>query len=63
MLSRKQADGEGMAFDLGLRDGRLNCPEDKNGLTRGTHIEAVIRNPSVRGQGSVAKGQWLELGG
>jgi hypothetical protein len=28
-----------MAIDPGLRDGRLNCPEDKNGLTRGTHIE------------------------
>jgi len=36
----KQADGEGMAFDLGLRDGRFSCPEDRKGLTRGTHIEA-----------------------
>jgi hypothetical protein len=36
----KQADGEGMAFYLGLRDGRFSCPEDRKGLTRGTHIEA-----------------------
>jgi len=37
----KQADGEGMAFDLGLRAGRFSCPEDRPGLTRGTHREAV----------------------
>jgi hypothetical protein len=29
-----------MAFDLGLRDGRCNSPEDRKGLTIGTHIEA-----------------------
>jgi hypothetical protein len=40
MLAGKQADGEGMPFDLGLRDGRFSCPEDRKGLTRGTHIEA-----------------------
>jgi len=42
MLVGKQADGEGMPSDLGLRDGRFSCPEDRKGLTRGTHIEAVI---------------------
>jgi len=41
MLVGKQADGEGMAFNLGLRDGRFSCPEDRKGLTRGTYIEAV----------------------
>jgi hypothetical protein len=49
MLAGKQADGEEMAFDLGLRDGSLNCPEEKNGLTRGTHIEAVIRQRTPLG--------------
>jgi hypothetical protein len=37
----KQADGEGMAFDLGLRDGSLTARKTK-GLTRGTHIEAEL---------------------
>jgi len=43
MLVGKQADGEGMAFNLGLRDGRFSCPEDRKGLTRGTYIEADIK--------------------
>ena len=25
----KQTNGEGMAFDLGLRDGRFSCPEEE----------------------------------
>jgi hypothetical protein len=33
MLVGKQADGEGMAFDLGLRDGSFNYLKDKKGLT------------------------------
>jgi hypothetical protein len=48
MLTGKQADGEGMAFDLGLRDGRFSCSEDRKGLTRGTHIEAdILRKAAV----------------
>jgi hypothetical protein len=35
MLAGKQADGEGMASDLGLRNGRVNYRKTK-GLTRGT---------------------------
>ena len=37
----------GMAFDLGLRDGRYNCLEDRKGLTRGAHIEADSNCRSV----------------
>jgi hypothetical protein len=39
----KEAEGEGMALDLGLRDGSFNYPKDQKGLTRGTRIEAVIK--------------------
>jgi hypothetical protein len=45
LMLGKQADGEGMAFDLELRDRRFSCPEERKGLTRGTHIEADRLNP------------------
>jgi hypothetical protein len=42
MLVDMQAEDEGMAFDLKPRDGRLNRPEDQNGVIRGTHIGTDI---------------------
>ena len=36
----KQTNGEGMAFDPGLRNVSFNCSEEKKSLGRGTHIEA-----------------------
>jgi hypothetical protein len=45
MLVGKQADGEGMASYLRLRDVSFSYLKEKKGLTRGTHIEAVSFNP------------------
>jgi hypothetical protein len=53
-MSGKQADGEGMAFDLWLREVIFNYPKEKS-LDRGTYREAVIMKayPRYRSFGKV----------